>query len=376
MKILFTGGGSGGHFYPLVAVARSVFKEAESERIAKVEIFLMSDLATTEQKNSLLKEDIKFLKIPAGKIRRYFSLLTLSDFAKTFFGIVISFFKIYRILPDIIFSKGGYSAFPILFCAKIFRIPVIIHESDSVPGVVNRWAGKWAQKIAISFKETSKFFDSKRTIISGNPVRSQILGGNTKEALLHFSLEEKVPVILILGGSQGAMKINETILDILPELLEKYQIIHQTGEKNFKDVEGRARVILESVSLKHRYHSFPFLDEGSLKNAGKIASLVVSRAGAGSIFEIAGWELPSVLIPLYNSAQNHQRENAYNYAGSGACEVIEEPNLKPHILLSRIDNILSNDEKIKIMSGAAKSFSRPDAAIILAREIIKLGIHD
>lgn len=376
MRILFTGGGSGGHFYPLVAVARSIFKEAESERIAKVEIFLISDLATTEQKNLLFKEDIKFLKVPAGKIRRYFSLLNLSDFAKTFFGIVVSFFKIYRLLPDVVFSKGGYSAFPVIFCAKIFRIPMIIHESDSVPGVVNRWAGKWAQKIAVSFKETSKFFDSKKTIISGNPIRSQLLGGNTKEALLHFNLEEKVPVILILGGSQGAMKINETILDILPELLEKYQIIHQTGEKNFKDTKGRAGVILESVSLKHRYHSFPFLDEGSLKNAGKIASLVVSRAGSGSVFEIASWELPSILIPLYNSAQNHQRENAYNYAGGGACEVIEEPNLKPHILLFRIDNILSNEEKMKTMSGAAKYFSRPDAANILAREIIKLGIHD
>ena len=376
MKIFLTGGGSGGHFYPLIAVARSIFKIAEDERIAKLKIYLISDFVTEEQKELLFKEDIKFLKVPAGKIRRYFSLLNISDFTKTFLGIVVSFFKIYQILPDIVFSKGGYSAFPVLFCAKIFRIPIIIHESDSVPGAVNRWSSKWAQKIAVSFKETIRFFDSGKTIVSGNPVRIQILGGSAKEALLHFNLEENVPVILILGGSQGATKINEVILDLLPELLEKYQIIHQTGENNYKDIKGRAGVILEKVLLKHRYHPFPFLNEGSLKNAGKIASLAISRAGAGSIFEIASWGMPSILIPLLNSAQNHQRENAYNYAGNGACEVIEEPNLKPHILFSRVDSILSSDERMRTMSEGAKAFSRPDASEVLAREIIKLGTHD
>ncbi len=376
MKIFLTGGGSGGHFYPLIAVARSIFKIAEDERIAKLKIYLISDFVTEEQKELLFKEDIKFLKVPAGKIRRYFSLLNISDFTKTFLGIVVSFFKIYQILPDIVFSKGGYSAFPVLFCAKIFRIPIIIHESDSVPGAVNRWSSKWAQKIAVSFKETIRFFDSGKTIVSGNPVRIQILGGSAKEALLHFNLEENVPVILILGGSQGATKINEVILDLLPELLEKYQIIHQTGENNYKDIKGRAGVILEKVLLKHRYHPFPFLNEGSLKNAGKIASLAISRAGAGSIFEIASWGMPSILIPLLNSAQNHQRENAYNYAGNGACEVIEEPNLKPHILFSRVDSILSSDERMRTMSEGAKAFSRLDASEVLAREIIKLGTHD
>lgn len=374
MKILFVGGGSGGHFYPLVAVARSILKIAENERIARLEFFLMSDKPI--EKTLLEKEEIKFIQIPAGKIRRYFSLLNLSDIIKTFLGIVISFFKLYRLMPEVVFSKGGYAAFPVLFCARILRIPVMIHESDSIPGAVNKWAGKWAQKIAVSFKETLRFFDAQKTVVTGNPIRTQILGGNEKEAILHFNLEEGMRTILVLTGSQGAMKINETILDVLPELLEKYQVIHQMGENNFKDVEGRARVILENVPLKHRYHPLPFLNEGSLKNAGKIASIIVSRAGAGSIFEIAGWGLPSILIPLYNSAQNHQRENAYNYAGAGACEVIEEPNLKPHILLLQIDKILSNEEKIKKMSDAAKSFSRPDAADVLAQEIIKLGIHN
>lgn len=374
MKIVLTGGGSGGHFFPLVAVARSIFKIAENEKIAKVEFFLMADKPI--EKSILLKEEIKFIWVPAGKARRYFSLLNFSDVIKTFFGILISFFKLYKLLPDVIFSKGGYVAFPVLLSAKILHIPIVIHESDSVPGMVNSWTAKWAQKVAISFPETSKFFKAEKTIVTGNPIRNQITGGNEKEAIQHYNLEENVPVILILTGSQGAMKINETVLDVLPNLLEKYQVIHQTGADHFKDIRERAKVVLEKVALKHRFHVFPFLDEGSLKNAGKAASLVISRAGAGSIFEIAAFGLPSIIVPIYDSAQNHQRENAYSYASVGACEVLEEPNLKPNILLSQINKILDDKEKIKKMSDAAKSFSRPNAAEILAREIIKLGIHD
>ena len=374
MKILLTGGGSGGHFYPLIAVTRSIFKIAESERIAKIEMFFAAD--HPQNKDLLLKEGIKFIKVSAGKLRRYFSILNFSDSLKTFFGIFKAFFTLYKILPDVIFGKGGYSSFPILLAAKILRIPVVIHESDSMPGMVTKWAGKWAKKIIVSFPETAKFFDKERVMVSGNPIRIQVLGGNEAEALLHFNLEAGVPVILIMTGSLGAEKINEAVLDALPELLADYQIIHQSGDKNFKDVEGRARIILENLPLKHRYHPFPFLDEGSLKNAGKVASLVVSRAGAGTIFEIAAWGLPSIIIPIRYSAQDHQRENAYSYARNGACEILEEPNLTPHILLAQVKKILSNEEKKKTMSLAAKSFARPDAGDIIAREIIKLGIHD
>lgn len=373
MKIVLTGGGSGGHFYPLIAVARSIFKVAEREQIAKVELFLMSD--DPVNLNLLEKEGIKFIKIPAGKLRRYFSFKNLPDIIKTVIGVFTAFFKLYNILPDLVFSKGGYSAFPALFSARILKIPVMIHETDSIPGLVNKWSGKWAQKIAVSFSESVKFFNAEKTIVTGNPVRSQILGGNLSESLLHFNLEDGVKTILVLGGSQGSVKINETILDILPELLEKYQVIHQIGENNFKDTSGRAKIILEKIALKHRYHPFSFLSEGDLKNAGRVASLVVSRAG-GSIFEIAAWELPSILVPLPNAAQNHQRENAYNFAKTGACEVVEESNLKPHILILQIDKILSDPEKTQKMTQAAKSFARLDAADVLAREIIKLGIHD
>ena len=378
MKIILTGGGgSGGHFYPLIAVARALKKEAESERIAKLDLFFVSDDAYDA--DVLLKENIKFIKIPAGKMRRYFSLKYLPDTIKTIIGLFLAFWRLYILFPDVIFSKGGYASFPILFSAKILGIPVVIHDSDAVPGFVNKWAGKWAKRVAIAFAEAAQYFPGENIAVTGNPVRPQVIGGNLEEAIEYFKLEEDpqpAPVILILGGSQGAEKINEIVLSFLVDAIKTYQIIHQTGESNFKDVNGRADLLLEKNQFKYRYHPYSFLNEGELRNASKAAQLVVSRAGAGSIFEIAAWGGPALLIPFASAAQNHQRENAYSYARAGACEVVEETNLKPHILLAQIDKILGDESRKKQMRLASQNFARLDAADKIAKEVIKLGIHE
>ena len=191
----------------------------------------------------------------------------------------------------------------------------------------------------------------------------------------YFKLEEGVPTILVLGSSQGSEKINETALAMLPEAVKKYQIIHQTGKNNFGDVSGRARVILAKSEYKSRYHPYGFLGEGELRNASRAANLIVSRASS-MIFEIAAWGAPAILIPLPSAAQDHQRENAYIYARFGGAEVLEETNLAPHLLLSEIDKILAAPEKTQKMKLAAQAFARLDAADKIAKEIIKLGIHE
>ncbi len=373
MKILFAGGGSGGHFYPLIAVSRELRKIAEEEHIAKIEFFLMSD--NPLDPGMLLEENIKFIKIPAGKIRRYFSLANLSDAFKTLRGVFSALGNLYALMPDVVFSKGGYSSFPVLLAARILKIPVVIHESDSIPGAVNNWSGNWADVIAVSYPESLRFFKNKNVILTGNPVRAEVVGGNASEALQTFNLEENIPVIIVLGGSQGSEPINETILSVLPEFLQKYQVIHQTGQNNFADVSGRSGVILANSDLKHRYHPYPFLKEGDYRNAGKIASLAVSRASS-TIFEIAAWRVPAILIPLPHAAQDHQRENAYNYARAGGCIVLEEKNLKPHLLISETDKILGDPERIQKMKSAAEAFYHPDAANKIAKEILKLGVHE
>jgi len=373
MKILFTGGGTGGHFYPIIAVADAVYELAEEERLLAPELIFMSDSKYDEE--IISREGLIYKKIYAGKIRRYFSLLNITDVFKTGLGIIKAIWSVYSNMPDVIFGKGGYATFPVLLAARIFKIPVIIHESDSVPGAVNKWAGKFAQRIAISFPETAKYFPKEKTALTGLPIRKTVSGSMPEEGREVFNLTQNLPTLLILGGSQGSQKINDVILQLLEELLKNYQVIHQCGRDNEQEIKGRSDIILQKSLLKDRYHLYPFLDEQLMRQASGAADLVVSRGGASAIYEIANWGLPSIIIPLKNSAQDHQRANAYNYSRAGASEVVEEDNLSPHVLLSEINKIISDKKRKEAMAASAKRFSKPEAARKIALEIIKMALQ-
>jgi UDP-N-acetylglucosamine--N-acetylmuramyl-(pentapeptide) pyrophosphoryl-undecaprenol N-acetylglucosamine transferase len=368
MKILFTGGGTGGHFYPVIAVAEAVNKIVREKRLLPPALYYMADKPYDGR--ALFDNNITFVKMPAGKLRRYFSILNVTDVFKTAFGIIKSLWKVFWIYPDVIFGKGGYASFPALFAGKIFRIPVIIHESDSVPGRVNKWAGKFARGIALSFPEAAHYFPADKTIYTGNPVRQEILkpaqGGGQ-----FLNLNSDLPTILILGGSQGSKMINEAILAILPALVEKYQIIHQTGKLNFSEISKTSSVILAASPNKDRYKIFDYLDNSGMSMSAGVSKLVVSRAGS-TIFEIAAWGLPSIIIPIGDS--DHQTQNAFNYARGGAAVVIEEINLTPHILLSEIERLAGSDESLKRMREAAQKFARLDASEIIALKLLEIGL--
>ncbi|MFA5934503.1 MAG: UDP-N-acetylglucosamine--N-acetylmuramyl-(pentapeptide) pyrophosphoryl-undecaprenol N-acetylglucosamine transferase [Candidatus Paceibacterota bacterium] len=373
MKILLTGGGSGGHFYPLIAVAEEINKIVKEERLLPVQLYYMSD--SPHDSNMLLENNIEFMKISAGKSRRYFSILNVFDFFKTGSGIMSALIKVFRLYPDVIFSKGAYSSFPVLVAAKLLNIPLFIHESDSFPGRTNLWAGKFAKRIAVSYPEAANFFDSSKVAFTGNPIRNNIelpqVKGNAKQFL---NLKEEIPVILILGGSLGARIINEQIISILPQLVEKYYIIHQVGKNNIKEVVGVANVILTDNKNKDRYRPYDYLDSLNMSMASGAADLVVSRAGS-AIFEIANWGKPSIIIPITDSNGDHQRKNAYYYSRtSGGAIVIEESNLSPNILLSEINRLLDNEDLLKKMSEGAKDFVKADAAKLIAKEILNLGL--
>lgn len=374
MRIILLGGGTGGHFYPLIAVAHALREIAEEERIISLELVLMGEKPFDPE--ALREEGIAFEPIPAGKIRRYFSIRNFSDSIKTLRGIIRAVIKFTLKPPDIVFSKGGYDSFPVLVAARLYRIPVVIHESDAVPGMVNKWAAKFARRIGVSFPEAVHFFPLEKTALVGNPIRTSVLGGSHDEAFDIFDLESGIPTILVLGGSQGAQKINETLISLLPELLERAQVIHSAGATNFEGVKGEAEVVLASSLHKKRYHPFAFLAPSQIRDASFVADVIVSRAGAGSIFEISAWRVPSLLIPLAGSAQDHQRENAYNYARTGAATVVEEENLTPHILMSEIAKIIDNPKKRDEMKQAAGTFARIDAARKIADELLRLGLHE
>lgn len=371
MKILFTGGGSGGHFYPIIAVAEEVNRIIKEEKLLSAQLFFMSD--TPYDSEALFENNVKFVRSGAGKMRKYFSFLNFFDVFKTLIGIISALFKVYNIYPDVIFSKGAYASFPVLVAAKIFKIPVIIHESDSVPGRVNQWSGKFARRIALSYSEAGKFFDSKKTAFTGNPIRKEILIPITSGAYEYLKLETGVPVILILGGSLGAKIINDTIISALPSLVENYQIIHQVGKNNIKEVLGVADLVLSGNPKKNRYKPFDYLNNLAMSMSVGVSSIIISRAGS-AIFEIASWGLPSIIIPITNSVSNHQRNNAYSYARSGASIVIEESNLNANILISEINRIMKNKTEMDKMKKSAKEFAKVNAAEKIAREIIYLAI--
>lgn len=372
MKILLTGGGSGGHFYPLIAVAEEINKQVKEGRLLPVELFFMSD--SPYDGEALLENNISFIKISSGKMRRYFSILNFFDLFKTFFGVMSATIKLFRIYPDVIFSKGAYTSFPVLFAARLLRIPIVIHESDSVPGRTNAWSGKFAKRIAVSYPETERFFDAKRVAYTGNPVRKEILQATTSGARQFLHIEENIPVILVLGGSLGAQIINEQILNILPQLVEKYFVIHQTGKANIEDVSKTAEVVLMENKNKDRYKPYDYLNNLDLSMSAGSASLIISRAGS-TIFEIANWGVPSIIIPIADSNGDHQKENAYNYSRSGGATVVEEKNLSANILFAEIERIMSDKELQQKMSAGARSFVKNDAAKTIAEEIIQIGLQ-
>ena len=325
-------------------------------------------------KQALFETGLEFEEVTTGKMRTYFSTKNFSDIFKTIRGVIQALFKLYSMYPDVVFGKGGYASFPTIFAARILRIPVIIHESDCAPGRVNLWAGKFAQKIAVSFPEAGAAFPKEKVAWTGQPIRAEIEKPSSKnEGLEYWKLESNLPIILILGGSQGAELINNVILDALPKLVENFQVIHQTGVKNFKMVDERSTVILADNKNKSRYQKIDFLNNVQMKMAAGVASIVVSRAGS-TLFEIATWGIPSILIPFTNSNEDHAKKNAFSYARAGACSVIEEMNMKANILVAEITRIISDKKTWDAMAQNAKGFNKPDAAETIAKALVTIAL--
>lgn len=374
MKILLTGGGTGGHFYPLIAIAEKLIEGADENKIIDLKLYYMSN--SPYDKRMLFENGIKFVSVPAGKMRLYFSFRNIFDIFPTIMGLFWGLINMFFIFPDVVISKGGYAAFPAVFAAKLLKIPVIVHESDSFPGKLNLWTAKFAKYVAISWPEVIEYLPKEKTALTGQPIRKNILHGDSNGAIEFFHLEKDLPVILVVGGSQGAEKINDIVIDVLPELLEHYQVIHQTGIKNVEASILRAKLLLEKTNKLPRYKALGYLSDLDTRMAVGASSLVISRAGS-AIFEIASWGLPSIIIPITNSNGDHQRKNAYSYARSGACEVIEEGNLTRHLLISEIDKLMTNKIKIEEMKKSALSFANHDAAKKIATKAIEIGLeHD
>lgn len=372
MKIVLTGGGTGGHFYPLIAVAQEINKMVDDQKIAHVQLFYFSDVPYDRE--SLFENRIHFVEVPAGKLRIYFSLKNITDIFKMGYGCLIGLWKLFQVYPDVVFAKGGYASFPTLLAARMLRIPVIIHDSDSAPGRVTQWAGKFAKFIGVAFAESAEYFPKDRVARVGQPIRPELEHPIRDGAHEFLQLESNTPVVFIFAGSSGAQKINDAILGALPELLTNYQVIHQTGKALFDEVTGRANLILEGNEFKSRYKPLAFLNPLAIRMAAGVANIVVARAGGSSLFEIASWGIPAIVIPITKSNNDHQMKNAFNYARAGAAIVIEEKNLTPHIIVNEVTRIVNDLNLHNRMGKAAKDFFEPDAAQKIAHKVIEIGL--
>jgi UDP-N-acetylglucosamine--N-acetylmuramyl-(pentapeptide) pyrophosphoryl-undecaprenol N-acetylglucosamine transferase len=368
MRIALTGGGTGGHIFPIVAVTKKI-REIVPEG-ADLEFLFLGPNGNLERE-AMERELIATKKILSGKLRRYFSLSYIPDFFKLPIGIIQSLWQLLVFMPDVVFSKGGYTGVPVAIASWIYRIPIVIHESDIAPGLANQFMAKLARVVAVSFPGAANFFNPGKVIITGNPIRQELTKGNPDEARKIFELDAGKKVILIMGGSQGARIINEAILHILPSLVKKYNLIHLTGEADFDAVVQEAGRL--GVKAGHNgYHPVAFFHY-EIAHALAVTDLVISRAGANALTEIAANAKPAIIIPLKTSANNHQELNSYAFSESGAAIVLNQDNLGENILLEKIEEVMNSAELQFELSERIKKFYDPDSARKLAEEIVKLA---
>ncbi len=378
LRILLTGGGTGGHIFPLIAVAQELKKQTTSYDLA---LDMRYFGAAYPYAQEIVDNGMDFIPVISSKLRRYRSLLNILDAFKFAASIPQLMWKIFWFMPDVIFSKGGPGALAVVFVARFYRIPVVVHESDSVPGLTNVISGKIAEKIFLAFAAASAYFPGKDVEITGNPVRQSLidqrasLGADEITAKITarkgFGLSNEIPLILVLGGSQGAGKLNDFILENLDKLLNEFQILHQTGALNYGTYKSDYEFLTKDWSelQKARYIFRPFFDK-DLADALTASDIVITRAGSGSLFELAAFGKPALVIPLRQSANDHQVENARIYAKTGAAYLVSEENLLGSIILDTLKNILGKPEQYVKMSQAAQSLYRPDAAQTIAKHLL------
>jgi len=369
MRIALTGGGTGGHLFPILAVVQEIKRRVGDK--GEIEFLFLGPEGELE-KEVLEKELIPTRKIQGGKLRRYFSPLNFLDILKIPLGFLQSLWQLLIFMPDALFAKGGYASVPVVVAAWLYRIPVLIHESDVVPGLANQFAAKIAKRIAVSFPGSEEFFPERKVFLSGNPIREEMVLGSKEKGGKIFSLHSDKKTILVIGGSQGARAINQAIVVLLPKILKKWQVIHITGKKEYE------RVIQEVGRLGIKsghddYRAYPFLLE-DLPHAFAVADLIISRAGAITLTEIAANQKPAIIIPIEGSANKHQEQNAFVFSQAGAAIVLEQANLGENIFFEKIEQALEDKELRFELSERIKRFYNPEAARIIASELIKIAL--
>ncbi|MFO7807233.1 MAG: UDP-N-acetylglucosamine--N-acetylmuramyl-(pentapeptide) pyrophosphoryl-undecaprenol N-acetylglucosamine transferase [Candidatus Moraniibacteriota bacterium] len=367
-RIVLSGGFSGGHLFPLVTVARYLKENYGEDNFE----FLFLGPKGRLESELMKKNNIEQKDILCGKLRRYFSFRYLVDFLKLPVGFFQSLWHLFVFMPEVVFAKGGFASVPVVLAAKAYRIPVIIHESDAIPGIANKFLGSISNLITVNFKKAAEYFPKDKVFEAGLPVKKDALEGDGQKARELLGLKKEVkPVVLFLGGSQGAFAVNEAVINSIEELTHYFQVVHQTGEAHYEAVKKTVERKGYKIGYSD-YHPFGFLGE-KLKDVIDLADVVVSRAGATTIAELAANGKPVLLVPISRSANDHQRINAYELAKNKAALVLEEGNFSKNMLMHNLKRIAFED-KVRIdLSRNIKGFYYPDATSKIADKIMLLA---
>lgn len=365
-RIALAGGGTGGHLFPLISVSREI-KKQQGDKFE----FAYFGPSNELEKQLMVAEGIPCRTVVGGKLRRYFSFQYILDIFKFPIGLAQAFWHLLWFMPDVVFAKGGYASVPVVIAAKIYMIPVVIHESDAAAGIANRFLGSIAIKICIAFDRAKIHFPPDKTVKTGNPINENAIGGDRGRAMKYLGLNSiEKPVVLVLGGSQGAKAINDTIVEILPRLLQKFIVVHQVGKKNLEYVLFQ----LKEKSIKAKksgYFPLDFIGK-EIGDLYAISDVVITRAGATSIAEVAANDKPSILVPIAESANDHQRINAYEVAKAGAAEVLEENNFTENMILGNLDQMFNDELFRDKLEKNIRQFYDPEASKKIAVQIIGL----
>ncbi|MEE8885929.1 MAG: undecaprenyldiphospho-muramoylpentapeptide beta-N-acetylglucosaminyltransferase [Eubacteriales bacterium] len=326
-KIILTGGGTAGHVTPNIALLPAL-KEAGYD------IYYIGSYNGIE-KSLIEAEGIPYYGVATGKLRRYFDWKNFSDPFRVIRGIGEAKAIIKKINPDILFSKGGFVAVPVVTAAGQLHVPVIAHESDMTPGLANKLCLKYASKICCNFPETIKNVPEGKGVVTGTPIREELKNGSAEKGFAFTGLSPEKPVILVMGGSQGSVNVNNHVREALPELLKNFQVVHLCGkghlDESLKDQEG--------------YRQYEYIKE-ELPDLYAMCSLIISRAGANAICEISTLAIPNLLIPLgSNASRGDQILNAHSFEKQGFSVVLEEADLTKESLISHVNDLYQNRQK-------------------------------
>jgi UDP-N-acetylglucosamine--N-acetylmuramyl-(pentapeptide) pyrophosphoryl-undecaprenol N-acetylglucosamine transferase len=356
VRVVLTGGGTGGHIYPALSVAECLNGHD----------LLYVGTADGPEAQVVPQTGLEFQTVPSRKLSRRISPGAIAALAVSGWGVAraVSLLRSWR--PDVVLGTGGYASAGIMFAAALLRIPTIVHEANVVPGRVNRLLANLCTRIALTYEASERYFPRGKTVVTGLPVRPELLAADSGRARLQYGLDPEVPTLLVSGGSGGAQTLNRAVIAALPELLRQgWQVVHQTGRTHIEKVRA------ETEGAGDRYHPVAYVDDMPSLLTG--ATVILCRGGSSTLAEVTAVGLPAIVVPYPYAVADHQTANAAALSEAGAAVVLKDAELDGERLMSELAGLNEAPDRLSRMRDASRSLGKPDAARKVANLVLEIA---